>query len=168
MLDLPSVSDHAVPAADDSTTSIRELERSLTVLIRALTLPRVHQRVAALAGEQVDRSSYLLLVRLAALGPARVGDLAEVLGVDPSTVSRQLRALGERGYVVRANDPADGRAALVTLSQEGSALTQALQRAREAFVAEALGDWSPTDLEACSALLGRLADAIAVSTNGTR
>lgn len=52
-------------------------------------------------------------------GPCRPGELAEKLGMRPSTLSNHLRRFEERGLVVRRPDPHDGRAAQVRLSRRG-------------------------------------------------
>ena len=51
--------------------------------------------------------------------PQRATDLAGYFGVGKATMSRQLHALEELGLVAREPDPADGRASLVRLTDEG-------------------------------------------------
>ena len=51
--------------------------------------------------------------------PTMVGELAEHLGVTPSTMSLTLKRLEEAGYVRRDRDPADRRVANVRLTEAG-------------------------------------------------
>ena len=49
----------------------------------------------------------------------RVSDLAACVELDASTVSRQIKQLEDKGIVERTADPADGRASLVRLTDDG-------------------------------------------------
>lgn len=93
-------------------------------------------------------------------GPQRVTNLAGEVGLDTSTVSRQIDALLRSGHVEKVRDPADGRAWLVQLTATGrDALRDHL-----ASIGEALHDlldaWSTDDLHTLSTLLGRLNDDV--------
>ena len=57
-----------------------------------------------------------LLQLLAGRQPLRPSEIAEVHGVHPSLVTRQVRELEDAGLVQVAADPADGRSCLVTLT----------------------------------------------------
>ena len=69
----------------------------------------------------LEPAAYGLLVRLESAGRQRATDLAAYFGVGKATMSRQLRALEGLGLVARETDPADGRASLVHLTDEGRA-----------------------------------------------
>ncbi len=57
-------------------------------------------------------------------GTLRRQDLAEVLGMSPSGVTRLLAPLEKLGYVTRTSDPRDARLALVVLTDAGRARTR--------------------------------------------
>jgi len=87
---------------------------------------------------------------------ARVKDIADAMHVDLSVASRQIAALIEAGYIERAADPADGRAAVLHVTRKGRA---ALKRAHERIVsafAKALADWSDEDVATLTRLTERL------------
>jgi DNA-binding MarR family transcriptional regulator len=87
---------------------------------------------------------------------ARIKDVAEALHVDLSVASRQITALIEAGYVKRAADPDDRRAAVLHVTRAGRA---ALKRAHERIVRafeEALTEWSDEDVLALTKLTERL------------
>src|SRR5690606_41241441 len=49
----------------------------------------------------------------------RPRDLARTEGLDPSTMSRRLASLTARGLIHREPDPDDGRAQVLSLTEEG-------------------------------------------------
>ena len=59
--------------------------------------------------DPVDKSAIIMLARLREHDTLRLSDLAGHLCLDVSTVSRHARTLEDRGYVARADDPADGQ-----------------------------------------------------------
>ncbi|MFI1440989.1 MarR family winged helix-turn-helix transcriptional regulator [Streptomyces fructofermentans] len=130
------------------------LERELTVLLR---------RARASSGEMVrevhpdlESSAYGLLVRLEERGRQRATELAAYIGVGKATMSRQLRALEELGLVAREPDPADGRAWLVHLTEEGRERFGRVRDARRARYVRELGSWEHDDVATLARLLYRL------------
>ena len=139
---------------DDALDAV---ERALTEVARAILRMGVPPEVLA-EGEHIDRSGYWALVRLGeANGPVRLSDLASMLELDLSTVSRQARHLVETGLVSRQADPGDGRAALLVLSDRGRAVLEAVRRARREVLRETLTDWGSTERSALAASVSRLA-----------
>jgi DNA-binding MarR family transcriptional regulator len=68
---------------------------------------------------------FVLLAALAWLGsdgPINQRDLADHASTDPMMTSQVLRVLEERALVVRAADPGDGRARMLTITKQGRAL----------------------------------------------
>lgn len=61
-------------------------------------------------------------------GPVRLGDLAASERIAPSTLTRLVNVLEERGYLLRQPAPDDARAYLVTITAAGR---DALERIRE-------------------------------------
>jgi len=59
------------------------------------------------------------LETLESVGPLRLGELGKRLGVQPSTLTRNLARLEEGGLVLRESDPGDARAFRVRLSAAG-------------------------------------------------
>jgi DNA-binding MarR family transcriptional regulator len=130
------------------------LEREIALLLR-----RARAISARLAGElhaDLDGAAYGLLSLLQDAGPLRASDLVARLGLDKSTVSRQVAALVDLGLVDRAPDPADGRAQVLTPSAEGSARLQRIREARRARWESDLADWPPSDVAVLAELLARL------------
>lgn len=130
------------------------LEREVALLLRRARA--ISSRLAGELDPALDGSAYAILVLLQDTGPLRAGDLVASLGLDKSTVSRQVASLVELGLVDRAPDPVDGRAQVLSPSAEGSARLERIREARRARWAADLADWPADDVAALAELLGRL------------
>ena len=127
-----------------------------------MALYRVVQRVRqAPHDDPVDRSAIVLLARLHEHGPSRLSDLAGMLCLDVSTVSRHARTLEDRGYVARADDPADGRAVRLTLTTAGLDVLETAFGNRKEWLDRCLADWPAAERHDLAVRLGKLADALA-------
>lgn len=71
-------------------------------------------------------------------------------------MSRQLRALEDLGLVAREPDPADGRAFLVHLTDEGLARFRSVRDARRDRYVRKLADWDRTEVAELARLLHQL------------
>jgi DNA-binding MarR family transcriptional regulator len=140
--------------------ALSAVEQAFTALSRRATMPRMRMRLVAQVGAPIEPGLYPLLRRVGQWGPVRTSDLAERIGLDVSTVSRQLAGLEKAGLVVRAIDPDDKRAALLNLSGEGKRIVTKIQRARRELMGDALADWRIEDVERLAELLEQFADAL--------
>jgi DNA-binding MarR family transcriptional regulator len=91
---------------------------------------RVDRRYAAEMGPAcgLTTAQYGLLGQIDAFGPLRAADLAARLGLDPSTLTRNLQALVDAGWVASAPGP-DRRSRLLSLTESGRARRVEAQRA---------------------------------------
>ncbi|MEU2433818.1 MarR family transcriptional regulator [Streptomyces sp. NPDC007861] len=130
------------------------LERELAVFLR-----RARANSGEMAREvhpELEPAAYGLLVRLEECGAQRATDLAVYFGVGKATMSRQLRALEELGLVDRAPDPADGRASLIRLTDEGTSRFRAVRKARRDRYVQKLADWDRAEVAELARLLHQL------------
>ena len=104
----------------------------------------------------LDRSGYLMLHALRDGGPQHVRALADRLGIDASTVTRQAVALERAGHVERSRDPQDLRAVVVTATDSGRRAFASQRRRRSATYEAVLDGWSATDRETLADLVERL------------
>ncbi|WP_226901864.1 MarR family winged helix-turn-helix transcriptional regulator [Phycicoccus mangrovi] len=125
-------------------------------LVRVLKLMHVARARAPRMHEQVDPMAYPLLFNLVRT-PLRVSELAEAVHSDVSTVSRQVSTLVEHGLVVREPDPDDGRAHVLAVTAEGTALLVAIREGRDRWLQGLLADWSEDDVRTLTRHLARLA-----------
>lgn len=103
----------------------------------------------------VDRAAFLLLNRLDHEGPMGVKALAEGMGVDSSTVTRQVAPLVESGLVKRTSHPEDGRAVVLAISPRGQARLTEVRDSRRALMAELTSEWTDSERAAFTGLLAR-------------
>jgi DNA-binding MarR family transcriptional regulator len=103
----------------------------------------------------MDRAAYLLLNRLDKEGPMGVKALAASMGIDSSTVTRQVAPLVDTGLVKRTSHPEDGRAVVLQLSPRGLSRLEEVRSSRRRLMAELTQDWAPEERETFCALLTR-------------
>ena len=141
-------------------SELSEIEHAFTTIVRWGNLPRVRERFVTAAGMALDRPSYSVLFRLEEGGPARLSDLAQRLGLDLSTTSRQVHHLEVAGLVQRAVVEEDRRAALLSLTDEGKELVGRIRQAKRAVITEMLAGWTDDERKELARMLNRLADEI--------
>lgn len=108
----------------------------------------------------MDRAAYLLLNRLDREGPMGVKALAASMGIDSSTVTRQVAPLVDTGLVKRTSHPEDGRAVVLQLSPRGAARLEEVRSSRRQLMAELTDDWAPEEREQFCSLLTRFNRAL--------
>jgi DNA-binding MarR family transcriptional regulator len=93
-------------------------------------------------------------------GPIGVVDLADRIGRDYTTVSRQVAKLDELGLVRRQAGVRDGRAREAVVTPQGEAMTDAVDAAREQLGRAIFADWEPRDVAELVRLMSKFAEAI--------
>jgi DNA-binding MarR family transcriptional regulator len=128
----------------------------LTMVVR-WTRNRSYERISREAGIAIDRSAITILGNLFRSGPIRLSELATLIGLDRSTVSRQVAAVVAAGYVQRIEDKRDARAALLSLTREGQAIRKKLDDAWHTVAMTLVADWDAEDQLHLGRLLSRVA-----------
>ncbi len=101
---------------------------------------------------------------LAVVGPMRLGALGQRLGVQASTLTRNVDRLEKAGLVRREVDPEDARAARVALTADGRKAARQVERQEEAFARTVL-DRIPAERRAHA--LGALQDLLVAVREAT-
>jgi DNA-binding MarR family transcriptional regulator len=127
------------------------IETELAVLTRALE--RLQRRSEI--HKDLDRASYLIARTLETTGPASINGLASALGLDATTVTRQVATMHASRLVVRRADPGDGRVSLIRLSEKGHRTMRAVQLVRRQRIEALLSDWAEKDRLELGRLLGK-------------
>jgi DNA-binding MarR family transcriptional regulator len=117
----PVRGDHGLALALDAADAEIDVTRLRVALARLSRRLRRHE----LAG--LTPTQLAALSTIDKTGPMRLGDLAAVEGIAPSTLTRLVTALEEAGYVRRDADPSDARASTLTITAHGQ---DALERIR--------------------------------------
>jgi DNA-binding MarR family transcriptional regulator len=111
-------------------------------------------------GDAMDYSAFPILKLLSHQGPMRLSAMAQVLGLDASTVSRHARQLEDNGLLERTDDPDDRRASRLAVSEKGgAALAQGFETRRRA-IATALEGWTDEERDTLRLLLHRLVESL--------
>lgn len=136
------------------------LELGIGAIIAWATRADVLREVMRRANCTLPSGQVLLLSHLGASGPSRIGELADALGLEKSTLTPQVQRLEGDGLVSRKPDPSDGRASLLQVTRKGRALLRRLEKHRGAMLRELLGDWPEADVDHASTLLSRLGERV--------
>jgi DNA-binding MarR family transcriptional regulator len=129
------------------------------VLTASRTLVAVATRSLGAAAEETTIAQYRALVVLASRGPQRVGDLAGMLEVTPSTAGRMCDRLLRKGLIRRHRARADRRAVQVSLSAAGRHVVDQATARRRALIAGILGRLPSADQSGVTTALRVFAEA---------
>ena len=129
---------------------VDRIETELLMLARWLEALQRRQRYP------MDRAAYLLLRRLDEHGPQSVAALATGLGLDGSTVTRQLAVLDQAGHVRRSAHPEDGRVTVIEATPAGRRAMASLRAHRQGRIETLFADWPDPDRAELADVLGRL------------
>jgi DNA-binding MarR family transcriptional regulator len=136
-----------------------QLREALLDINGILNRPQPDAALIALAGVDLDRALFPLLVRIERRGPLGIGELAELVGRDYTTVSRQVSKLEGLGLVARQVNAQDARIKEAVITEPGRTMTRALDGAREKLFTGLLADWDKQEVADLARLLRKLADS---------
>lgn len=134
-----------------TTADVRELTDVLGRLMRGIRHRSDYEK-------STEHGTLVVLSVLQREGPMRVSDLARVIGLDLSTVSRHVRTLEASGEVARTSDPDDRRAYRIELTELGRPHIERVWAERIEMIKGIIGHWSHEDVTSLTNLLTRLHD----------
>lgn len=137
---------------------MRRLHDALLDIVGFLNRPQPDRMLLREAGIALDRALFPLLVVVERRGPIGVVELADFVGRDHTTVSRQVAKLESLKLVTRRAGKADRRVREAMITAKGKAMTDAIDDARERMGTAMLTAWSERDVAILARLLRRLAD----------
>ncbi|NNG88972.1 MarR family transcriptional regulator [Streptomyces sp. NHF165] len=148
----------ASEAAPSAAAVLDALQHQLAVYARRAEQTRLGG--LGQARNSMDRAAYLLLNRLGQEGPMGVKALASGMGIDSSTVTRQVAPLVETGLVKRTSHPEDGRAVVLQLSPRGEARLEEVRASRRRLMELITDEWTEEERATFCALLTRFNTAM--------
>jgi MarR family transcriptional regulator for hemolysin len=107
-------------------------------------------------GMGVTRAQWKVLFRLERQPGLRQIELADMLDVEPITLSRIVDRLEEAGLVERAADPADRRAWRLHVTAQAQPLIEKLRAVADGMIVEAFGGIDPKEIEITRDVLRRV------------
>jgi DNA-binding MarR family transcriptional regulator len=129
-------------------------------IVGVMNRPQRDEVMVQEAGIALDRALFPLLVVIERRGPIGVVDLADRVGRDYTTVSRQVAKLQSLGLVKRQAGAIDRRVRQAIVTPNGKAMTHAVDTARERIGRAIFADWDERDVEELVLLMRKFADAV--------
>jgi len=121
---------------------------SLATLANDLRLAcmRISRRVRFESTDIVAPHQFSVMARLEET-PRTPRELADIERVSAPSMSRTVAALVERGLVLRADDPTDGRQVILSLTPEGARTLKHIRRRRDEWMASRIKGLSTEERE---------------------
>ncbi|MFE4645210.1 MarR family winged helix-turn-helix transcriptional regulator [Streptomyces sp. NPDC056730] len=129
------------------------------VLTASRLLVKVSARSLAAVAEPVTLPQFRLLAVLAAHGDAKLVDIAERLGVNPSTAMRMLDRLIVAGLATRQSNPCNRRETMLRLTPEGRTLVARVTAVRHREISAIVERLTPEQRTALVGALGAFTEA---------
>lgn len=139
---------------------ITDFHGALLDIISVMNQPVRDEQLLQAADVQLDHVLFPLLVAINRYGPVGVVELADGLGRDYTTVSRQLKKLEAQGLAIKQPNANDRRISEVSLSEQGMALIERIAVARTRLMNQVLAGWDETDVRALFRLTRQYADSL--------
>lgn len=142
--------------SDDRLGPVLAFMRTLWALEHGLSRRswEMHRRLGVTGPQR------LVLRVVSRLGPLSQGALAQVLHLNPASVTRLARALERRRLLHRLPDPHDRRRVLLELGAAGARVDRSTDRTVEGAVREALATSSRREIAVARRLVERLTDRL--------
>jgi DNA-binding MarR family transcriptional regulator len=139
---------------------LRELHGAMLDIVSAMNRPQRDEALIKEAGIALDRALFPLLVGIQRFGPIGVVELADRVGRDYTTVSRQVAKLESLALVRRQGSVADRRVREAVVTPKGKAMTDLVDAARDRIGRAIFETWEVRDVDALVRLMRRFADAL--------
>jgi len=137
---------------------VRQIHDALFDLVRVSNAPQPDAMLIQEAGIALDRALLPLLARIGKFGRIGVVELAEMVGRDYTTVSRQVAKLESLGLIERKAGETDKRVREATVTPAGAAMNLALDGARDRLFRAHFDRWPEHEKQELARLLRKMAD----------
>ncbi len=124
--------------------NFEELHDTLLAIVGAFNRPQRDEAMIKGAGIHLDRALFPLLVLISRFGPIGVGELADRVGRDYSTVSRQVAKLEKTGLARRQKNVKDKRINEAAITAAGKVMTDKIDETRAKIYGSIFQNW-PND-----------------------
>jgi DNA-binding MarR family transcriptional regulator len=139
---------------------LRVLHGALLDIVAVMNRPQRDEVMIREAGIALDRALFPLLVGIERFGPIGVVEMADRVGRDYTTVSRQVGKLESLGLVARQSSAADRRVREAVITPKGKAMTNLVDAARERIGRAIFETWEARDIDELVRLMRKFADAV--------
>ena len=142
------------------SAKLRQLHSAVLDIVGMMNGPQRDDAIIRAAGIKLDRALFPLLVLIERLGPIGVVALADRVGRDHTTVSRQLGKMEDLQLIERRGNPSDRRQRQAVIRPLGKTMTDAIDAARERLLTDGFADWSDEDFDTLVRLMPKFAEAL--------
>ncbi|MFL9582822.1 MarR family winged helix-turn-helix transcriptional regulator [Stenotrophomonas sp. AB1(2024)] len=148
------------------SAEMKSLHLSMVSLVSVMNRPRNDERLIQEAGVKLDQALFRLLVVIERVGPIGVVELADRLGRDYTTISRQVAKLATMELITRQGNPQDRRIREATIAPKGKDMTDRLDAARERMGRAIFETWAPQEVSDLVRLMAKFAGAMEAVERG--
>jgi DNA-binding MarR family transcriptional regulator len=139
---------------------LRELHGALLDIVAVMNRPQRDEALINEAGIALDRALFPLLVGIERFGPIGVVEMADRVGRDYTTVSRQVAKLEALDLVARQDSVSDKRVREAVITPKGKAMTDMVDSARDRIGRAIFETWDAYDVDELVRLMRKFADAL--------
>ena len=139
---------------------VTDFHGALLDIMGVMNQPQRDNTLLSEAGVSLDQILFPLLITIDRYGPLGVVELADRLGRDYTTVSRQVKRLEAQALVQKKPGATDKRVSEVSTSAQGKALTMKIAQARMTLMNQIFSDWQEDEVGSLFRLVRKYADSI--------
>jgi DNA-binding MarR family transcriptional regulator len=139
---------------------LRVLHGAVLDIVGVMNRPQNDEAMIKAAAIPLDRALFPLLVGIERFGPIGVVELADRVGRDYTTVSRQVAKLESLGLAQRRASAADRRVREAVVTRKGKAMTDAVDAARDKMGRAIFETWDARQMDELVRLMRKFADAL--------
>jgi DNA-binding MarR family transcriptional regulator len=139
---------------------LRHLHIALLDIVAVMNRPQGDEKLIKEAAIPLERALFPLLVCIERFGPIGVGHLADRVGRDYTTVSRQVSKLESLDLVKRQPSAKDRRVSEAVIAPQGKSMTDAVDAARDRMGRSIFSSWDPDEFGELVRLMRKFADAV--------
>ena len=139
---------------------LRALHESVLDIVSVMNRPQNDEALIKEAAIPLDRALFPLLVGIERFGPIGVVELADRVGRDYTTVSRQVAKLESLGLAARRDGATDRRVREAVVTPKGKAMTNAVDAARDRMGRAIFERWDAQEMDELVRLMRKFADAL--------
>jgi DNA-binding MarR family transcriptional regulator len=147
---------------------VTDFHGALLEIMGVMNQPKRDETLLAAAEVKLDQVLFPLLVTIGRYGPIGIVELADNLGRDYTTVSRQVKRLQEMSLAQKQPAERDKRISEVTLTEQGLGLTRNIDSARQQLMNQIFADWQEEDVGELFRLVRKYTESVKGKTPSDR
>jgi len=144
-----------------------DLHNALLMIVATFNRPQRDELLIKASSIQLDRALFPLLIQIGRFGPIGVVELAERIGRDYTTVSRQVAKLEELALAQRQKNVKDKRINEAVITAAGKAMTDKIDAARAQIYQTVFAHWQSEERDELARLLQKFVGDFTAIDRGT-